>query len=200
MFRRPTPFSLFTAGLLTALTASAQPPVAPPPVQASQDQPRISAHIAAAIREKLPAYTAPVPAPAPVITAKETEPAPVETGKIAILPKVVVYGARQPKLSERDLATKLGLANLLLKLYPGASTRGQDPSQQGPTPNYASFMLAEDERLKQMSDLERTVENLRIAGDLKGSKELDDEITRAFFRRHDWRTDSMVRSANNNRY
>lgn len=60
-------------------------------------------------------------------------------------------------------------------------------------------MLADDERLAYIAELESVAESFRAIGDLKSSKDLKKEISRSFMRRTDWRTESLDRSANNNR-
>ena len=188
MYPRFAPFYLITAVLLTAQTPTAQP--VEPTSQDSTASRRISSHIAAEILEKLPAYSSPVVKPA--------EPA-TETNDVVVLKKLIIYGTKRHDITERELATKTGLSALLLKRYPGASFKGQDPSLLSKTHNYAALMLAEDERLEHIADLTRAVDDLMATGNTKLSKDLQKEISRAFMRRTDWTTESMDRSANNNR-
>jgi hypothetical protein len=106
---------------------------------------------------------------------------------------LIIRGAKARVFTERELATKAGLDALLRKRYPGAVP----PNSR--LPNYAAQMLADDARLEYIAQLDSVAENLRAVGDHKASKELKNEISRSFMRRTDWRTESLDRSANNNR-
>lgn len=191
MFRRPFPFHLFAASLLTTVLASAQTPAVTPQDKTnpgSTEQKHLSAHIATALREKLPTFTA-VPAKTP-----ESSPSPETAPDTVVLEKRVILGTKSLSFTPLELANPAGLAALLRKRYPGASVPADSR-----LPNYAALMLADDERLTHIAELESVVENLRLAGDTKASKELKKEISRAFIRGHDWRNESLDRSANNNR-
>jgi hypothetical protein len=189
VFRSITPFYLLVALLGTTLPVAAQTPANPPedqPGQAPTDKKQLSSHITAALREKLPAYSP--------TEKKEPEPVQETAGETVILEKRVVRGDKTHTFSEHELANKKGLAALLLKRYPGASV----PIGSN-LPNYAALMLAEDERLEHIAQLESVADNLRATGDIKASKELKNEISRTYIRGHDWKTESMDRSANHNR-
>jgi hypothetical protein len=189
MLRRLSPFYFFAAGLLTAPLVSAQTPAgqpADPTNPGSTEQKHLSSHITTALRDKLPVFTA--------VEAKKPEPSP-ETGTDAVvLEKRVVHGTKPLAFTEHELANKAGLAALLRKRYPGAGL-----PVDSRLPNYGALMLADDERLEHIAELESVAENLLLVGDLKGRKDLKKEISRAFIRGHDWRTESLDRSFNNNR-
>lgn len=193
-------FSLFyAASLLVAADALADTQPANPPAvddQASQaslaGKQTISSKVTAAIRESLPRYVA------TEAEVKKTEPFP-ETSDPVVLPKVTIFGGKRYDFSEREITTKSGLSALLLKRYPGASVRGQDPSFAGKTHNYAALMYADELRLQNIAELTRTVEDLKATGDVTQSRALRKEISRSLTRRNDWRTESMDRSVNGNR-
>ena len=188
MFRRVSPFYLFAAGLLTAPLVSAQTPDAPRRDQGSSNssgQEHLSSSISQAIREKLPAYTAP--------EEKKAVSSPEAATDAVVLEQMVIRGAKPRVFTERELATKTGLDALLRKRYPGASP----PIKR--LPNYAMQLLADDERLAYIAELDSVAADLHAVGDSKASKELKKEISRSFMRRTDWRTEGMDRSANNNR-
>ena len=194
MLPRFAPVYLIAAGLLTTQLLTAQTPSAPAPDQTGDEttaKHQISSQLFAEIRLSLPTYTVPEP--------KKPEPAAPETGDAVVLQKMVIFGSRPAKLSERDFATKSGLSDLLFKRYPGASIRGQDPCFMGKAPNYAALMFADDERLEHIATLERTADDLQVTGALKSSKALKKEISRTLMRRIDWRTEAMDRSANGGR-
>jgi len=116
------------------------------------------------------------------------------------MPKFFVYAEKVPAFSERDLYSKAGFAVLLRKKYPGASVRGQDPDRiENNVPNYAALMYAEDKRLNQMKHFKDFADTLLRVGDAAGSKELNAEIRRTFFRHPDTLIDAMDKSANNGR-
>lgn len=199
VFQKLTPFYLLAAGLFAGPLVSAQSPAEPDTAQASEEATngkQISSHIAAAVRATMPAYVAPATkAPEPA----SPEPVVPETNDPVVLEKLTIFGTKAHDFSERELATKSGLSDLLFKLYPGASLRGQDPGFMGKTHNYAALMFADDVRLENIANLTRTADDLKATGNLKLSKELRKEISRTFLRRTDWRTESMDRSANGNR-
>ena len=193
MFRRLTPFYLLAAGLLTALSVPAQSPASPTPDQGSQDvadNPQVSSHIAAAIRATLPKYA--------VAVAKKSEPVP-DTGDLVILQNFVIFGTKLHAFTDLELASKYGLSEILRKRYSGTIIKGQDPRLARFTTNYAAFMLFDDERLAHIAEFQTMADELRVAGDVKLSKDLEKEISRAFMRRADWEAESIDRSANRNR-
>ena len=168
--------------------APAQTPAGAPEIPSTPgpaEPKHLSSHIASALREKLPAFNP---------LAKKDEPAPEKANSTVVLEKMVILGAKPLSFTERELLNKSGLAALLRKLYPGASV---PPDSH--LPNYASLILADDERLTHMEELHSVAEMLKTVGDIQAGKDLENEIARAFIRGHDWQTESMDRSANNNR-
>lgn len=190
MLRRLSPFYFLAAGLLTAPLAPAQSSgdqPADPATPASTEQKHLSSHITAVLRDKLPAFT--------TVEAKQPDPSPSPEAApdTVVLEKRIIHGTTRRTFTEHDLANQAGLTALLRKLYPGAVPVGSR------LPNYAALMLSDDERLENIAELETTVKNLLVTGDVKASKDLKKEISRAFVRGHDWRTESLDRSFNNNR-
>ena len=199
MLQRPAQFYIFATSLLTASIVLAQPPAEPAVDRTGQDasaKQQISSHIATAVRATLPAFVT----PAKKSPEQPATPAPITANNDpVVLEKLTIFGVRAYNFSEQELATKFGLSELLLKRYPGASIKGQDPSLTGIIYNYAALMLADDNRLENMANLTRTADILKTAGQMKLSKELREEISRTFIRRTNWQTESMDRSVNNNR-
>ena len=147
----------------------------------------MSAKISALLRATLPRYEA-----KPAVE----EPAVVEVDdEVVELPKLIVTGDRPPIFTEREVQTKTGMAELVRKRYPGASFKGQ-PEQ---CPNYARLMYADDERRLRLDDLKTTAAIFKKVSGAAGGDDLADEATATFLRRHDWATESLDRSANNNR-
>ena len=173
-------------GLLTAPLVPAQSSPVPPPDQQSQvsaEKEQLSSHLSTLIKESLPAYTPPA--------IKTPEPAPPEHSDVVVLPKMVITGDTPRKFAERELDSKAGRTRLLRQRYPGAVV---PPDSH--LPNYAALMLAEDERLEHIAELENIAEALQATGEAKMAKDFKDEIARGFARGHDAMIESMDRSYN----
>ena len=151
----------------------------------------LSTHISAAIRAGLPAYSPPPPPTTTTIVPGSTE-------DIVFLSKVVVNGSKVPGEGEWQMLSKVGHAAFLKKRFPGFVVPGADPLTEN-TPNYASQMQRDEVRKENLRALEDTVDLCRVAGDLKRSKELKEELQRALIRGYDWRTERLDRSYNNDR-
>jgi hypothetical protein len=165
-------------------------PATPASADRSSVKPPVSSPISAAIIAGLPKYKK--------SEADSKPPASSDDG--LQMPKFFVYAEKVPAFSERDLYSKAGFAVLLRKKYPGASVRGQDPDRiENNVPNYAALMYAEDKRLNQMKHFKDFADTLLRVGDAAGSKELNAEIRRTFFRHPDTLIDAMDKSANNGR-
>lgn len=147
----------------------------------------MSAEIFALLRATLPKYEARSAVEVPAVVEVDDE--------VVELPKLIVTGDRPPIFSEREVQTKTGMAELLRKRYPGASFKGQ-PEQ---CPNYARLMYADDERRLRLDDLKTTAAAFHKVSAQAGDDDLDKEISATFLRRHDWATESLDKSANNNR-
>ncbi len=116
------------------------------------------------------------------------------------MPKVKVFGERTPAFTQRQIYTRSEFSALLRKEFPGASTKWQDPYRiDGHVFNYAALMYAEKKRKRDQASLMDFADRLGKAGDHAGEKELKNEIEDTFVRRSDWTTESMDRSANDDR-
>lgn len=114
------------------------------------------------------------------------------------LPAVRVDATKAPPPSKSDVLTKAGLSEYFLKRYPGASRKGQDPTDHyvaGP-PNYALVMYRDDQRLSRLQSLKHLGAIVEISGDREGAKSLKSEVDRAFIRRPTPVNDAMDRSVN----
>ena len=116
------------------------------------------------------------------------------------MPKVKVFGERTPAFTQRQIYTRSEFSALLRKEFPGASTKWQNPYRiDGHVFNYAALMYAEKKRKRDQESLMDFADRLGKTGDRAGEKELKNEIDDTFVRRGDWRTESMDRSANDDR-
>ena len=147
---------------------------------------RASPQLAAAISTGLPRFDQVAP------QAPKREEA---VDQIA-MPPFLVQGYRIPQLSEYDFLNKDGMETYLLKLYPGASNRGQEPTQNGRVPNYAVLMYEDDLRLRRMADFEQVVGAMAKTGDSIEAKKLKAMLEGIFLRKHDFRTEGMDKSVN----
>jgi hypothetical protein len=107
--------------------------------------------------------------------------------KIIRLPKVVVEGYRAPVFKEKEINTKKGLGKVAVRRYMSAFDSevlnrwtlpliGISPEQR------ALAMYAEDERLKDMSDMKKSANDARKAGDKAEADALDKEAQKTFLR------------------
>lgn len=147
---------------------------------------RTSARLSAEIRAGLPSFAAPAAPPErPTSTALE-------------LPAVTVDVVRTVVPDATQVLTDAALSDLLLKRYPGASVKGQDPTERGQVrvPNYAALMYREDIRLSRLETIQRIEAVHQKAGTLAPGNDLKTEIHRAFLRRPDPLTEVMDRSVN----
>jgi hypothetical protein len=113
----------------------------------------------------LPRYEdAPVAVVAPQPVAEET------TAIVHLVPFVIV-GEKKSKLSEPQLLTKKAFAAEVLKQYDHAA--------------FSLFQHREDVRLQDMATLRNYADNLLLAGDVEGSREIKKESNRLFLHPHD---------------
>lgn len=114
------------------------------------------------------------------------------------LPAVLVDAKKAQVPLESDILTKAALSEYFLKRHPGASRKGQDPTDHyvaGP-PNYALVMYRDDERLSRLHSLKRIGAVIEISGDHEGAKSPKSEVDRLLIRRPTPVTDAMDRSVN----
>lgn len=204
--------TLAAIGFTAALGAQTVSPLAKPPATtatgnvsttpAPARERAISPGVAAALAASMPKYTPPPPKPAPV--PEEELPDLRDTDKpkntIVRLPKFVVREAKPPVFRERDLNTKQGLANIAMRRYLTETDRALNRytiplfhpiSLLGGTSNEdrAMAMYAEDERLKNMSDVADQTNMLLRSNNPEGSQ-LKAAAQNTFMRREDFSWDT----------
>lgn len=185
MHRRSLSFC-FSAGLFAACIAVAQTSTdSPAQHPTGEQQEHLSPSVSQAIREKLPTYVASEEKPA--------DPSTAHSSNAVVLEKMIIRGPKTRIFTERELATKARSESLLRKRYPGAVPPNRHLL------NFAQLMAEDDERAVYLAELDSVAEDLQAVGDVKASKDLRKEISRSFMRRTDWQTESLDRSANNNR-
>jgi hypothetical protein len=156
----PPPTKSGAAAANTPSPAPAKPTAAPK----LADQPRdpeqgFSSGVSAAISAGMPKYSPPPKAPEPKPEEELPDLRDIDKPKNQIirLPQVVVREPKNPILRERDIATKEGLAAIAMKRYILDSDRalnsGSIPLFGTSNEKRALAMYAEDERLKNMADL-----------------------------------------------
>lgn len=145
--------------------------------------------MSAAIAASLPRYQ-PVALP----------PATASSGSegVVLLPKLIVRDKTIPAFSERESHTRIGLGDLLVTRYIGASIRSQYVGEPH-TYNYALQMYHDDERLAARQYWTELADSMRRSGDVIGAKDLKKELEAATPRQADWRTERIDLSANNGR-
>ncbi len=150
-------------------------------------------------------FNEPTPAPKkvekPKETASEAEVAESEENDpdrprntIVRLPKYVVQGDRPPVFKEKEILTHKGLADVAVKRY--LSQVGQTlnlvhlPGILGGMSNgdLALQKYREDERLRNVQDLNEQSELFRAAGDIKGADEIKADTQSTYMRRSEFDT------------
>lgn len=125
------------------------------------------------VMETLPRYG---DFPATVATPKPEDGDAIETVQLKPL---VIYGRKALKLTESQLYTIKGFNDMLRKRY-------------GSSAAYGDQEYRDEKRFRDMADLKRYTDNLRLAGDISGSREIEKESARLFMRgHHDWKTEAL---------
>jgi len=150
----------------TSTPASASPILAPkaadekPAAPAAPKRTRaISPEAAAALAAFAPKYEPPAPKPAPKPEAEQVDLREIDKPKNAIvrLPKYIVQEAKPPVFRERDIHTEKGLTDLAMRRYISDADRALNrwtlPLFGTSKEARAMAMYAEDERLRNMADL-----------------------------------------------
>jgi hypothetical protein len=175
MARLATTTSLFCASLLAlpavpgfgqAAPAAPQSPIlaSPPAENTAPATPRrtraISGDAAAALAAATPKYTPPPPKPPPKPEEELVDAREIDKPKNTIvrLPKYIVQEKKPPVFRERDIHTEKGLTDIAMRRYISdfdrALNRWTLPIFGVSKEARARAMYAEDERLRNMSDLQ----------------------------------------------
>lgn len=150
----------------TAVTPATSPVLAPRPTEQAPAPPApkraraVSSEVAAALAAASPKYTPPPPKPEP--KPEEELPDLRETDKpknaIVRLPKVIVQEPKPAIFTERFIHTEKGLRDIAMRRYITDTDRALNgftlPLFGTSMEARAMAMYAEDERLKNMSELE----------------------------------------------
>ena len=157
------PSAVKPANPIVAKPGSDAPTSSAPSIAPEQHR-EVSSSVAARLFDALPKYTPPPPKPA---QDEDVDLRDVDKPKnhIIRLPRYVVHQPRPPVLSERAVHTKQGLEALAMERYWTEGYRALNPFTLplfGTSPEKAAMaMYEEDERLKNMSDLN---EQARMVG------------------------------------
>ena len=203
----PSPLLAWLGASLLPLTLSAQgvPPVAAPaPAEQAAEKPAessltkrsrpISSGVAAALAAASPKYTPPAPKPPPPPPKPEEEQPDLRDldkpkNGIVRLPKYVVREPKPVIFSERTISTKKGLTDIAMKRYLTETDRVLNrfriPLLTMTNEERALAMYAEDERLKNMSDLKDNATAAGMADAADGSF-LKKEAQKTFLRSSDF--------------
>lgn len=182
--------AVLAAGCLVGvLGAQSTGNAAPAPGAPRPERSALSGRIAAALREKLPAYT---PPPAGSAEALETP------SDVVVMPEMVVREKREIPLEEREWLTMGAFLESLRKRYPGASKPGQGVDESLHQ-NYAALMEFEERRLRKLKSLTGLADTIGAAAGEEKVASLRREIERAGMRRPDPITEAMDLRANNGR-
>jgi hypothetical protein len=179
--------SLLAAGCSAlAQTAADQPAGTVAPAPAAPRRARvISPEVAAQLSAAAPKFTPPPPAPVAKPAEEETDLRDVDKPKNEIirLPKFIVREPRPPMLTERAVNTKKGLADIAVRRYISEVDRALNgfalPFFGASAEQRALEMYAEDERLKNMADLQDSVRMVNATNKAAGAN-VKREVDRTF--------------------
>lgn len=122
----------------------------------------ISSDVAAALAAAAPKYTPPPPPPPPKPESELVDMREVDKPKNTIvrLPKYIVQEAKPPVFTERSIHTEKGLTDIAMRRYISDADRALNrwtlPLFGTSKESRAMAMYAEDERLRNMTNLEET--------------------------------------------
>jgi hypothetical protein len=149
----------------TAVTPATSPVLAPsqaekaPPPAAPKRNRAISSEVAAALAAASPKYTPPPPKPEPKPEEQLPDMREIDKPKNTIvrLPKVIVREPKPPIFTERSVHTEKGLTDIAVRRYISDADRALNrftlPLFGTSMEARAMAMYAEDERLRNMSEL-----------------------------------------------
>ncbi|MBL9209433.1 MAG: hypothetical protein JNL92_03145 [Opitutaceae bacterium] len=133
----------------------------PAPARATPKRTRaISSEVAAALAAAAPKYTPPPPPPPPKPETEQVDLREIDKPKNTIvrLPKYIVREAKPPVFTERSIHTEKGLTDIAMRRYISDADRALNrwtlPLFGTSKESRAMAMYAEDERLKNMTNLE----------------------------------------------
>jgi hypothetical protein len=197
-------YSLCLVGLLTVTLSAQTPATNSDPAQNTQPEkkratrtmsPELAATLTAGIKyEAPPAEKKKEEEVAAAVTeAEETDLRETDKPRNTIirLPKYVIQGERPPVFTERDLHTQKGLADLAVKRYLSAAHQSLNkyhlPHIMGgmSSEDLAMMMYLEDERLRNMQDVNDKVYLYRTTGDTEEADRLKQDAASTFIRRSD---------------
>jgi hypothetical protein len=122
----------------------------------------ISSDVAAALAAAAPKYTPPPPPPPPKPEAEQVDMREIDKPKNTIvrLPKYIVQEKKPPVFTERSIHTEKGLTDIAMRRYISDADRALNrwtlPLFGTSKESRAMAMYAEDERLRNMTNLEET--------------------------------------------
>lgn len=125
----------------------------------------ISKNVAEALAARMPKYNPPEPEPEPTDEEEMQDMRDVDKprNKIIRLPEYVVRQDKAPIFRERDINTKAGLQKLAMKRYFSETSLALNKLRIplfGDIEEYALMLYQQDERLKNMSELNETADDL----------------------------------------
>lgn len=150
----------------TETAAAATSPILAPPAETAPAAPAqkrtraISSEVAAALAAASPKYSPPPPKPEPKPESEQVDLRDVDKPKNGIvrLPKYIVQEPKPPVFTERAINTRKGLTDIAVRRYISDADRALNrftlPLFGTSAEQRALAMYAEDERLKNMSDLQ----------------------------------------------
>jgi hypothetical protein len=136
----------------------------------SKDPPKsnqrvVSKNVADALAARMPKYNPPEPEPEPTDEEEMQDMREVDKprNKIIRLPEYVVRQDKPQVFRERDIYTKAGLKKLAMKRYFSGTSEGLNKLTIplfGDIEEYALMLYQQDERLKNISDLNETADDI----------------------------------------
>ena len=146
------------------------PPLAAQSFDESNDPPKtnqrvFSKNVAEALAARMPKYNPPEPEPEPVDEEEMQDMRDVDKprNKIIRLPEYVVRQDKPPVFRDRDINTKAGLKKLAMKRYfyeTSIALNKLTIPLFGDAESYALMLYEQDERLKNISDLNETANDI----------------------------------------
>ena len=180
-----------------ATPAATSPVFAPAPAEKAPapDAPKrtraVSSEVAAALAAAAPKYTPPPPKPEPKPEEEQPDLRDIDKPKndIVRLPKYIVREPKPAIFSERAIHTPKGLTDIAMRRYISDADRAMNrftlPLFGGSMEARALAMYAEDERLRNMADLEDAA-NAASKSDAAAGAYIKKEAQKTFLRSSDF--------------